>query len=221
MKRRKLTKRDQELGRKYGFTDYGDSFHEEYETLDFKKMGVQPEQMLEMDDSLKLLLATKGNPTPEQWATVTDWRPTAKASTVVEQFTMTNDKEQVNEPSVIRPAPGKPNFAIAQPPEPVVWTRPLSVEPTSLCEVSPELVLSVEQHLGKRRSYAKWLAMKQWALSFYRLEPIDAALCAVWFFSPVYTVFVALVMQRCAEGDWKEIEMELCNFLLVPQIKLL
>jgi len=207
-KRQKFTKAQQELERQHGFTERPD-FHEEYETLDFDKEECQIERMTEMDASLRLLLETRGRPTPEQWMQVSDWRPSTEKRDLFESFvTVGNDK--VNPPSTeYRVAAPKVRRVLAQRPMQVKWSEPLLVKPGSLCS-APELQLIVETQLKKTRTSAAWQQMKNWPLQFQRREEIPVNITILWFHSDTFNVFVALVMQGT--------EDKLClkNYLLVP-----
>lgn len=196
-----------------------DEFYENYEPVNWEKLDhveiINPTDV-ENDEALKMIVKTRGNFTPEQWASVTDWRP--EKVVPLEHYTVSRDD--------LPKKKTKPVLALDKPlaaqPENIKFDGDLlSVNPLSLLpQTNLALRLEVEQFLQKTKTLDKWRTIRRWSLQYSFKEFLGVpSRMVLWFFSSVYKIFVAAVMENTTNQDWSEAPLCFRNYLFVPQIK--
>jgi len=184
-KRVKMSARDRALFLHHGkaFEEYSqDEFHSNYQTIDTTQLrDAEMEHHVEMPESIKLLIRTKGKPTLEQWSEITGYKiPTQQEAfeadldgpeqrVVIEEDLSPEDAAEMwgrtEEGSALGNMPRVEQVS-ALSPVPVAWTEYTIAQLTALSPfafftassscTADEFDLALGPLLGKARSPAKW-----------------------------------------------------------------
>lgn len=230
VKRVKMSKLDRAIFLHHGkaFEEYSqDEFHKHYETIDVTQIReAEMEHHVEMPESIKLLVRTKGKPTLEQWSAVTGYKiPTQEEAfeaeldgpeqrvVVAEELSADDAAEMWGATTQTSTLGGMPAIEQVSPlsPVPVAWTEysvdqlkafsPLAfLAGSSSSAGADELDLALGPLLSKARSPAKWQReLSRLALrDFHRtVQVLSPANTQLCYYLAVsHSLFIVLLLQQ-------------------------